>query len=213
MAESPHWPGSRWQGPQRRIGLTGGIATGKSTVGQLLQEHHGLPVLDADHFAREALAPGTEAARAVLERYGTLDRPALGHIVFGDPAERHWLEQLVHPLVRQRFDEELALMANQPAVVLMIPLLFEAGLEGLCSEVWLVDCDKRQQLARLMARNGLNQTEAQGRINAQWPLERKRLLADRTISNRGNPEELAGVITAAVAAALAAAAPQNGPSR
>ena len=213
MAESPHWPGSRWQGPQRRIGLTGGIATGKSTVGQLLQEHHGLPVLDADHFAREALAPGTEAARAVLERYGTLDRPALGHIVFGDPAERHWLEQLVHPLVRQRFDEELALMANQPAVVLMIPLLFEAGLEGLCSEVWLVDCDENQQLARLMARNGLNQTEAQGRINAQWPLERKRLLADRTISNRGNPEELAGVITAAVAAALAAAAPQNGPSR
>ena len=198
MAESPHWPGSRWQGPQRRIGLTGGIATGKSTVGQLLQEHHGLPVLDADHFAREALAPGTEAARAVLERYGTIDRPALGHIVFGDPAERHWLEQLVHPLVRQRFDEELALMANQPAVVLMIPLLFEAGLEGLCSEVWLVDCDKRQQLARLMARNGLNQTEAQGRINAQWPLERKRLLADRTISNRGNPEELAGVVAEAV---------------
>ena len=198
MAESPHWPGSRWQVPQRRIGLTGGIATGKSTVGQLLQEHHGLPVLDADHFAREALAPGTEAARAVLERYGTLDRPALGHIVFGDPAERHWLEQLVHPLVRQRFDEELALMANQPAVVLMIPLLFEAGLEGLCSEVWLVDCDKRQQLARLMARNGLNQTEAQGRINAQWPLERKRLLADRTISNRGNPEELAGVVAEAV---------------
>ena len=198
MAESPHWPGSRWQGPQRRIGLTGGIATGKSTVGQLLQEHHGLPVLDADHFAREALAPGTEAARAVLERYGTLDRPALGHIVFGDPAERHWLEQLVHPLVRQRFDEELALMANQPAVVLMIPLLFEAGLEGLCSEVWLVDCDKRQQLARLMARNGLNQTEAQGRINAQWPLERKRLLADLTISNRGNPEELAGVVAEAV---------------
>ena len=198
MAESPHWPGSRWQGPQRRIGLTGGIATGKSTVGQLLQEHHGLPVLDADHFAREALAPGTEAARAVLERYGTLDRPALASIVFGDPAERHWLEQLVHPLVRQRFDEELALMANQPAVVLMIPLLFEAGLEGLCSEVWLVDCDKRQQLARLMARNGLNQTEAQGRINAQWPLERKRLLADRTISNRGNPEELAGVVAEAV---------------
>ena len=219
MAESPRWPGSRWQGSQRRIGLTGGIATGKSTVGQLLQERHGLPVLDADLFARQALAPGTEAARAVLERYGTLDRPALAHIVFGNPAERHWLEQLVHPLVRQRFDQELTSLAEQPveanqaAVVLMIPLLFEAGLEGLCSEVWLVDCDENQQLARLMARNGLTQAEAQGRINAQWPLERKRLLADRTISNRGNPEELAGVITAAVAAALAAAAPQNGPSR
>lgn len=217
MAESPRWPGSRWQGPQRRIGLTGGIATGKSTVGQLLQEGHGLPVLDADLFARQALAPGTEGARVVLERYGTLDRPALAHIVFGDPAERHWLEQLVHPLVRQRCDQELTTLAEQPAVVLMIPLLFEAGLEGLCSEVWLVDCDEGQQLARLMARNGLTQAEAQGRINAQWPLERKRLLADRTISNRGNPEELAGVVAGAVAADVRAAdvraaAPQKGPS-
>jgi len=214
MAESPHCQGSRWQGSQRRIGLTGGIATGKSTVGQLLEEHHGLAVLDADLFARQALAPGTEAARAVLERYGTLDRPALGDIVFGDPAERHWLEQLVHPLVRHRFDQELTTLAQEPvgagrpAVVLMIPLLFEAGLEGLCSEVWLVDCDEDQQLARLMARNGLNQVEAQGRINAQWPLERKRLLADRTISNRGNPEELARVVAGAVAAAVTAAAPQ-----
>ena len=217
MAESLRWPGSRWQGPQRRIGLTGGIATGKSTVGQLLQEHHGLPVLDADLFARQALAPGTEGARVVLERYGTLDRPALAHIVFGDPAERHWLEQLVHPLVRQRFEEELTQLAAKPlagqaAVVLMIPLLFEAGLEELCSEVWLVDCDEHQQLARLMARNGLNQAEAQGRIHAQWPLERKRLLADRTISNRGNPEELAGVVAGAVAADVTAAAPQKGPS-
>ncbi len=214
MAESPHCQGSRWKGSQRRIGLTGGIATGKSTVGQLLEEHHGLAVLDADLFARQALAPGTEAARAVLERYGTLDRPALGDIMFGDPAERHWLEQLVHPLVRHRFDQELTTLAQEPvgagrpAVVLMIPLLFEAGLEGLCSEVWLVDCDEDQQLARLMARNGLNQVEAQGRINAQWPLERKRLLADRTISNRGNPEELARVVAGAVAAAVTAAAPQ-----
>ena len=139
--------------------------------------------------------------------------------MFGNPAERHWLEQLVHPLVRQRFDQELTSLAQEPvgasppAVVLMIPLLFEAGLEGLCSEVWLVDCDENQQLARLMARNGLTQAEAQGRINAQWPLERKRRLADRTISNRGNPEELAGVVTAAIAAPVTAAAPQNGPNR
>jgi dephospho-CoA kinase len=76
----------------------------------------------------------------------------------------------------------------------MIPLLFEAGLEGLCSEVWLVDCDEAQQLARLMGRNGLNQVEAQKRINAQWPLERKRLLADRMISNRGTKEQLAAQV-------------------
>jgi dephospho-CoA kinase len=215
MAESPHWPGPRWQGPQRRIGLTGGIATGKSTVGKLLQEHHHLPVLDADVFAREALAAGTEASGAVLARYGTLDRQALGKIVFGDPAERHWLEQLVHPVVRQRFEQELTTLAEQPkgagqaAVVLMVPLLFEASLEGLCSEVWLVDCDEPQQLARLMARNGLTQAEAVERIHAQWPLERKRLLADRTISNRSQPEALVRV----VAEAVAATTPQQGPSR
>jgi dephospho-CoA kinase len=222
-------PGPRWRGGQRRIGLTGGIASGKSTVGHWL-EARGLPLLDADRFAREALAAGSAGARTVLQRYGAavqaagsdpaeaqLDRSALGRIVFHDPSERLWLEQLVHPLVRQRCDQELTTLAEQPAVVLMIPLLFEAGLEGLCSEVWLVDCDEGQQLARLMARNGLTQAEAQGRINAQWPLERKRLLADRTINNRGNPEELAGVVAGAVAADLRAAdvraaAPQKGPS-
>jgi dephospho-CoA kinase len=132
--------------PQRRIGLTGGIASGKSTVGRLLAAQ-GLPVLDADGYAREALAPGSPGAEAVLARYGTLDRAALGRIVFADAAERQWLEQLVHPLVRARFAAELERLAAAPVVVLMIPLLFEAGLEELCSEVWLVDCDEAQQLA------------------------------------------------------------------
>ena len=202
MAESPRWPGSRWQGSQRRIGLTGGIATGKSTVGQLLQEHHGLPVLDADLFARQALAPGTEGARVVLERYGTLDRPALAHIVFGDPAERHWLEQLVHPLVRQRFDEALQQLTAAPALVLMIPLLFEGGLEGLCSEIWLVDCDPATQLQRLMRRDQLNEADARARLGAQWPLERKRPLADLVIDNRGGPEALEPQLATALKAGL-----------
>lgn len=174
---------NRWPGPQRRIGLTGGIATGKSRVTRLLEEQHGLPVLDADLLAREALAPGTAAAHAVLERYGSLDRPSLGRIVFGDPAERHWLEQLVHPLVRQGFESQLTNLAKAPVVVLVIPLLFEVGLEGLCSEVWLVDCDPAQQLARLMGRDRLTAAEAEARIAAQWPAERKRQLADVVLDN------------------------------
>ena len=109
---------------------------------------------------------------------------ALGRIVFADERERRWLEGLVHPLVRQRFGEELERLAEVPAVVLMIPLLFEAGLEALCSEVWLVDCDEQQQRQRLMARDGLNPTEADVRIAAQWPLARKRPLADVVIDNR-----------------------------
>ena len=113
------------QGPQRRIGLTGGIASGKSSVARLLAERHQLPVLDADVYAREALAPGTAAARAALTHFGAeilikgtdpnaaaLDRLALGRIVFAHAGERRWLEQLVHPLVRARFEGELARLAG-----------------------------------------------------------------------------------------------------
>jgi len=241
----------RWAGRQRRIGLTGGIASGKSSVARLLAERHGLPVLDADGFAREALAPGSPAARAVLERYGNkvspgaewqppgeepggrlrpgqaadagmaidraaeepggddhpgsrsvphdaIDRAALGRIVFADPAERRWLEELVHPLVRQRFSAELERLAAAPTVVLMVPLLFEAGLESLCSEVWLVDCDEHQQLQRLIGRDRLSEAEARARIAAQWPLARKRPLVERRIENRGNPEALEDAVRAAL---------------
>ena len=199
----------RWDGPQRRIGLTGGIATGKSSVGRWL-EQQGIPVLDADTYAREALAPGSPGAGAVLARYGErvrpeagasdgLDRAALGQIVFGDAAERQWLEALVHPLVRQRFAAELERLAAEPMVVLMIPLLFEAGLEELCSTVWLVDCDEHQQLERLMARDQLSAADARARISAQWPLQRKRELADRVIDNRGGPHQLGAQVRDALA--------------
>lgn len=205
---------ARFQGSeQRRIGLTGGIATGKSTVGQLLAERFGLPLLDADLFARGALAPGSPAARAVLARYGepvavktvaagagdAIDRAALGRIVFADPVERRWLEQLVHPLVRQCFEAELQRLAHAPVVVLMIPLLFEAGLESLCSEVWLVTCSPETQLQRLIGRDGLLEHEARARIAAQWPLDRKQALADRLIHNDGDPEALERQLAAALA--------------
>jgi dephospho-CoA kinase len=217
----------RWSGNQRRIGLTGGIASGKSSVAALLASQ-GLPVLDADVHAREALAPGSAGARAVLARYGpgvaagppgamasttaeepgsedadrmvVLDRAALGRIVFGDPAERRWLEALVHPIVRQRFNAELERLAPAPVVVLVIPLLFETGLEALCSEVWLVDCDADQQLQRLISRDRLTEAEARARIAAQWPLERKRPLADRLLDNRGAADRLADQVAAALSA-------------
>ena len=89
--------------------------------------------------------------------------------------------------MRERFDQALSLHAKAPAVVLMIPLLFEAGLESLCSEIWLVDCDASQQLERLIARDGLSPDAAQARIAAQWPLSRKRVLADQVIANRNQP--------------------------
>jgi dephospho-CoA kinase len=197
--------------PQRRIGLTGGIASGKSSVARLLQRDHGLPLLDADVMARQALAPGTAAARQVADRYGdrvltagsdpvaaVLDRSALGQIVFGDAAQRQWLEQLVHPIVREGFAAELQRLAAAPTVVLVVPLLFEAGLEPLCSEVWLVDCDEQQQLTRLMARDNLSAGAAQARIAAQWPLARKRTLATRILDNRSTPDALAPQVSQAL---------------
>jgi dephospho-CoA kinase len=178
--------------PQRRIGLTGGIASGKSSAGKLLQEKHGLAVLDADRYARQALAPGTTAHNTVLTRYDLkeLDRKALGEIIFNNPIERLWLEQLVHPIVQQMMDQEVIRLAEAKAIVLMIPLLFEAGLESLCTEIWLVDCDEKQQLERLIARDNCTNQQALARINAQWPLARKRLLADRVINNRNGSGEL-----------------------
>lgn len=203
---------------QRRIGLTGGIASGKSTVGRLLAER-GLPVLDADVYAREALAPGSPGAAEVLARYGervalagagepgeplpALDRAALGRIVFNDAAELRWLEQLVHPLVRQRFAAELEQLRQAPAVVLMIPLLFEAGLDTLCSEIWLVDCDEDQQLQRLMGRDRLSADDARARLAAQWPLARKRALATVVLDNRGGPDALAPQVEAALSPSAA----------
>lgn len=222
----------RWRGSQHRIGLTGGIATGKSAVGRLLAAQ-GLPVLDADVYAREALAPGSPATLAVLARYGptvraisptaaadppaapdqqapdrpapdhehvlaAIDRAALGRIVFHDPAERQWLEQLLHPLVRSRFEAELQRLQQAPIVVLMIPLLFEAGLEGLCSEVWLVSCTAEQQRQRLIERDPLSDAEADARIQSQWPLERKQALADVLIDNRRGLQELEQAVAAAL---------------
>jgi len=199
MADLPRWPG-----PQRRIGLTGGIATGKSSVARLLEQVHGLPLVDADLLARAALAPGSAAARTVADHFGPvvlapgtgpnearLDRAALGRIVFGEPTARAWLEQVVHPIVRHGFEQGLANLVQKPTVVLVVPLLFEAGLETLCSETWLVDCDDDQQLARLMARDGLDEADARSRLTAQWPLARKRALADVVLDNRGAPGALA----------------------
>jgi dephospho-CoA kinase len=186
------WP------PQRRIGLTGGIASGKSSVAALLKKR-GCPVLDADLYAREALTPGTSASNAVVARYGKrvikdgtseIDRAGLASIVFNDPNERSWLEQLVHPIVQRRFDDALRALPDAPIVILMIPLLFEAGLEAWCSEIWVVRCTALQQKERLMARNNYTDTEATQRIAAQWPIDIKVQRADSVINNTGLIDDL-----------------------
>jgi dephospho-CoA kinase len=182
---------------QRRIGLTGGIATGKSTVAHYLKNlknHDQLPILDADLFAREAVEPGSAILQRITQRYGSqirqadgrLDRAQLGQIVFAKESERRWLEAQIHPYVGQCFDRELQKLQTYPTVVLVIPLLFEANLTHRVTETWVVSCTPEQQLRRLMQRNQLTELEARSRIAAQMPLAEKCARADVVLDNSGD---------------------------
>lgn len=175
---------------RRLIGLTGGIATGKSTVSNYLAQKYHIPVLDADIFAREAVAVGSDILKRIFIRYGdrlkladgSLNRSALGDIIFNDPDEKQWLENQIHPYVRDRFTTELKKITAE-TVILSIPLLFEANLTHLVTEIWVVFCDEATQLQRLQKRNNLSLEQAQCRIENQISLTQKIALADVIIDN------------------------------
>lgn len=183
---------------QRIIGLTGGIATGKSTVSKYLAEHYGLPILDADVYARQAVEPGTEILKAIAQRYGrftlngdgTLNRQHLGQIVFNDPVEKAWIEQQIHPFVRQQFAAAMEHLRSAPIVVHTIPLLFEADLTNQVTEIWVVVCSEKVQLQRLVQRDALSPAAAQARIDSQWPLAEKAKRADIVLENSSTLESL-----------------------
>jgi dephospho-CoA kinase len=191
---------------QRIVGLTGGIATGKTTVADYLARQHHLPVLDADVYARQAVAPGSAALGAIAARYGptllqadgTLNRGRLGEIVFNDPAEKRWLEQQIHPVVRQQFAAAMATLGEAAIVVQVIPLLFEAGLTDQVSEIWVVTCPEALQRQRLMERNGLTADQAQARMASQMPLAEKVARADVAIDNSGDLPALFRQVDAAL---------------
>jgi dephospho-CoA kinase len=180
----------------RVIGLTGGIATGKSTVSDYLTQQYHWPVFDADIYARAAVLPGTAGLAAIVDRYGsellladqTLNRAKLGEVVFTYANERQWLESIVHPYVRQCFDQDLSEITD--TAVAVIPLLFEANLQKMVSEVWVVTCSPQQQLDRLQTRNRLTLEQAQARIKSQMPLAAKVRLADVVLDNSGTTADL-----------------------
>lgn len=183
----------------RVIGLTGGIASGKSTVARIL-ERLGVPVIDADRLAREVVEPGTPALAAIVAAFGVavlgpegrLDRAKLGTIVFGDPEARRKLERITHPAIGALADDLLAgyRQGGEPVVIYMAPLLIEAGVTGRVDEVWVVYVDRETQTARLCAREGISPQEARLRIDSQMPMEEKAALGRLVIDNRGTPEEL-----------------------
>ncbi|AFZ01186.1 dephospho-CoA kinase [Calothrix sp. PCC 6303] len=182
---------------KRLIGLTGGIATGKSTVAKYLAEIYNLPILDADIYAREAVNQGSLILTQIAERYGSeillpndnLDREKLGEIIFKNKLERQWLESKIHPYVRERFNQEIQ-KSPQETLVLVIPLLFEAKITNLVTEIWVVSCSESQQLQRLINRNKLTPEQAQARISSQMPLTEKIALADVVLDNSQTLEVL-----------------------
>ena len=182
----------------RLIGITGGIGTGKSTVTNYLQTNYHLPVWDADLYARSAVAPNSPILRAISQRYpadilqpdGTLDRRHLGAIIFSDISERQWLETQIHPYVRNCLETEINFLSSDSTAVLSIPLLFEANMTDLVTEIWVVSCDRATQISRIVARDQLDRSAAEIRIDSQMPLTEKIARADITLDNSTTLAEL-----------------------
>ena len=181
------------------IGLTGGIASGKSTVANMLIEN-GYKVIDCDKIAWALAEPQREIWQIYLERYGervlnpdrTLNRQAVADIVFRDKEELTAINALVHPIIKGQMWEEAALAKKNGVQTIFfdVPLLFEAGFDTMTDENWLVYVLPEIQKKRLMARNGYSEEEALRRISSQMSLEKKKLLADVVIDNNGDVEEL-----------------------
>lgn len=173
------------------VGLTGGIASGKTGVAKVLREM-GMTVLDADEISRSVTAPGGEALEDVRRAFGdevfdgdVLNRRKLGDKVFNDAAARRQLEEIVHPLVigkMQRLTEE-----TQAAIVFWdVPLLYETGMDRQCGEVWCVYVSFREQVRRVMRRDGLSRKQALSRMNSQMPVAEKKARAEHLIDTSGS---------------------------
>lgn len=183
------------------VGMTGGIASGKSTVGECFSQHH-VTVIDADQIARAVVAPGTPALNAIIDHFGEhivtaeghLDRPALRQQIFSAPEQRQWLDQLLHPQIREQL-KMAAQQAPSPYVILMIPLLFETGWQHRVNRVLVVDVPETVQLERLLQRDGGSLTTARQILAAQMNRQQRLAGADDVIdNNRGLPEVTKDVI-------------------
>jgi dephospho-CoA kinase len=182
----------------RLIGITGGIGTGKSTVSNYLQTRYNLPIWDADIYARSAVSIDSPILEAISQRYnadilqpdGTLDRLRLSEIIFNDLNERQWLEAQIHPYVRNCFEIAISQLAPDGTAVLAIPLLFEAKMTDLVTESWVISCDRTTQLNRVMARDRIDRTAAEIRIDSQMSLADKIVLADVNLDNSTSIRDL-----------------------
>lgn len=180
------------------VGITGGIASGKSLVSNYLAQL-GYPIVDADIVAREVVAPNSKGLKCISAAFGSrvitndgqLDRKRLGAIVFADDHQLKKLNDIMQPLIRQKIIQELDELTkeNHTIIFLVAPLLFEQAYQAMCDEIMVVAVNHEVQLDRLMQRDGLTKEQANERISKQWPLSRKLKLADLVIDNDKGPEQ------------------------
>jgi dephospho-CoA kinase len=180
------------------IGLTGSIASGKSTVSVMLEEL-GYPIVDGDKVARLVVEPGSETLQKIEALFGkemilpdgTMDRKKVGELIFNDPASRRKLNDIIHPAIRMEMMRQLGefLAQGYKTVIMDIPLLFESRLQHMVDKVLVVSVTEENQLKRLMERNGLTEKQARARIASQLPMSVKEEGADAVIYNNGTIEE------------------------
>ena len=179
---------------QRRIGLTGGIASGKSTIANYISTLKGLPILDADLFSRELLSPNSKEYKKVISHFGNqivdsssienvINRKLLKKIIFDNSEHRKWIQDLLHPLIKEKMIKKCNQLKDEKILVLVIPLLFEAKFTDLCTEIWLVKCSKEIQNKRLMERDQISEKEATKIINIQLDFKKQSRFSDFILDN------------------------------
>ncbi|MGY5380523.1 dephospho-CoA kinase [Vibrio metschnikovii] len=184
------------------IGLTGGIASGKTTVANLFQEHFSIDIVDADIIARQVVEVGTPGLSAIIEHFGEdilqddghLNRSALRERIFSDPKEKQWLNATLHPLINQQMAEQLKLVTS-PYGLLVVPLLIENQLQSMVDRVLVIDVDEQTQISRTMARDKVDEQQARAILAAQATRAERLAMADDVIKNGAKNRQLLPKIT------------------
>ncbi|GEM73907.1 dephospho-CoA kinase [Vibrio sagamiensis] len=179
------------------IGLTGGIASGKTTVANLFRQHFNIDIVDADIVAREVVEPGTPGLTSIIERFGpnivkqdqTLDRSKLRERIFSVPEDKAWLNALLHPLIREKMLEDLQ-QVNSDYALLVVPLLIENNLNGLCQRILVVDAAPETQIFRATKRDNVNESQVQSILMSQVSREERLQIADDVVKNNSDDPDL-----------------------
>jgi len=185
---------------QRRIGLTGGIASGKSTITNYIRKNKRIEILDADNLSKELIMPNTLGYKKILGYFGsqildkyssekTINRNLLKKIIFEDAKHRKWIQKLLHPLIKEKMVEGCIQYKDNQIILLVIPLLFEAKFEDICTEIWLVKCPEEVQKKRLMKRDQISEKEALNIINLQLGFEEKTKSSNVILDNSDNQNQ------------------------